>query len=228
LYTQRKDSIDTLDATLAKLRQREIGPKEVTSFMEKLQLFHTNTELGNDHLCLLFYPPSAALKSGFTLGNATGRELQKENIDASVIECFPFAHVEKSKKFDQKMFRRLFENNIDFQKTIKRYIRENFRIEHEAFKMKHPSNHSRHPLYIGGVVANVVFKQCYRTQEKEPNADVTIHLLTTQCCINGEDMYYALDGVHPSYHLMRGGAKRACEFFRFNMAIFRAFTKYTV
>jgi len=70
LYTQTKDSIDTLDAALAKLRQREVGPREVTSFMEKLQLFHTNTELGNDHLCLLFYPPSAALKSGFTLGNA--------------------------------------------------------------------------------------------------------------------------------------------------------------
>jgi hypothetical protein len=98
LLTQRKDSIDVLDAALAKIRQDGIGAKEVSAFMDKLKLFHTNTELGKVHLSLLFYPPTAALKSGYTLGNATGRELQKENVDMSVIECFPYAHIKKIKE----------------------------------------------------------------------------------------------------------------------------------
>ncbi len=228
MYTQRKDSIDKLDAALVKIRKMEIKRKEVTVFMDKLQLFYTNTELGNDYLALLFYPPTAALKSGCTLGNATGRELVKENIDASVIECFPFAHVVKSNKFDQRKFLTLFENNEKFQKVIKRYIMENFRIEHEAFRIRHRGNHSRHPVYIGGVVASLVYKQCYHTHEKEADAHVSVHLLTTQCFENGDDMYYAMEGVHPSYHLMRGRAKEACECFRLNMVIFRALTNNAI
>jgi hypothetical protein len=38
----------------------------------------------------------------------------------------------------------------------------------------------------------------------------------------------SMDGVHPSYHLMRGSAKGACECFRLNMAIFRALAIYAV
>jgi hypothetical protein len=210
------------------LRHEERGAKEVTVFMKNLQRFYTDTELGQDHLGLLFYPPSRSLKTKRTLGNATGRELQKENISMSVIECFPYAHQVSSNKFDQRMFRSLFENNESFQTAIKSYILENFRIEHEAFKIKHPDNHSKHALYLGGVVARVVFTQCYPTQEHEPTDAVSIPLLSTQCFANSCDMFYAMNGVHPSYHLMKGRDKRASECFRLNMAIFRALTIHAI
>jgi hypothetical protein len=228
LYKQRKDSIDKLDAALAKIQQDGIGAKEVSAFMDKLQLFYTNTELGKVHLSLLFYPPTAALKSGFTLGNATGRELQKENVDMSVIECFPYAHIEKSKNFDQRKFKSLFQNNYQFRTAVRCYIKENFLIEFEAFKLRHPCTISKHPVYLGGVVATLVFKHCYTTTEQEPNAEVTIPLLRTPCLAECGDMFYAMEGVHPSYHLMKAREKRACECFRLNMAIFRALTSYAI
>ncbi len=228
LLTQTKDSIDILDAALAKIRQDGIGAKEVSAFMDKLKLFHTNTELGKVHLSLLFYPPTAALKSRYTLGNATGRELQKENVDMSVIECFPYAHIEKSKNFDQQKFRTLFEHNYGFQKAVKRYICENFRIEHEAFKLRHPSSHSKHSVYLGGVVASLVFKRCHTTEVLEPDAEVATPLLRTPCLEKCRDTFYAMEGVHPSYHLMKARERSACECFRLNMAIFRALTQYAM
>jgi hypothetical protein len=175
LYIQRKTNIDKLHVILARLRHEERGAKEVTVFMKNLQRFYTDTELGQDHLGLLFYPPSRSLKTKRTLGNATGRELQKENISMPVVECFPYAHQVSSNKFDQQMFRSLFENNESFQTAIKSYVLENFRIEHEAFKIKYPDNHSKHVLYLGGVVARVVFTQCYPTQEHESTDAVSIN-----------------------------------------------------
>ena len=51
---------------------------------------------------LLYYPPTACLGTGATLGNDTGRELGKilDNIDeVSVIEQLPYVHKEASGRF---------------------------------------------------------------------------------------------------------------------------------
>ncbi len=41
-------------------------------------------------------------------------------------------------------------------------------------------------------------------------------------------MFYAMNGVHPSYHLMKARDKRASECFRLNMTIFRALTIHAI
>ncbi len=83
-------------------------------------------------------------------------------------------------------------------------------------------------MHLGRVIARLVFKHCFRTHEQEPTAKVSIPLLYTPCFGNDDDMFYAMDGVHPSYHLMKGRDKKASECFRLNMAILRALTKYAI
>ena len=50
---------------------------------------------------LLYYPPTACLGTGATLGNDTGRELGKilDIEEVSVIEQLPYVHKEASGRF---------------------------------------------------------------------------------------------------------------------------------
>jgi hypothetical protein len=41
-------------------------------------------------------------------------------------------------------------------------------------------------------------------------------------------MFYAMNGVHPPYHLMKARDERAIECFRLNMAIFRALSIHAI
>ncbi len=150
--------------------------------------------IGKVHLSLLFYPPTAALKSGYTLGNATGRELQKENVDMSVIDWM----------FSIRTYRKIKELRPN---KVQKFIWEQLWVRQQSnvtsWRISGLSSKRsnweipvltpwKHPVYLGGVVASLVFKHCYATTEQEPDADVTIPLLRTPYLAECGDIFYAM------------------------------------
>ena len=65
LQQQRRESFEKLDRGVCALKAKD--PK-VRELMEKTEKFLTTTEIGNDLLTVLLYPPTESLKSGRSFG----------------------------------------------------------------------------------------------------------------------------------------------------------------
>jgi hypothetical protein len=65
LQQQRRESFEKLDRGVCALKAKD--PK-VRELMEKTEKFLTTTEIGNDLLTVLLYPPTESLKTGRSFG----------------------------------------------------------------------------------------------------------------------------------------------------------------
>ena len=65
LQQQRRESLEKLDLGICALKAKD--PK-VRELMEKTEKFLTTTEIGNDLLTVLLYPPTESLKTGRSFG----------------------------------------------------------------------------------------------------------------------------------------------------------------
>ena len=225
----RRTVIDQLAFKLNAIAQND---EYVEKLMQGMNKFYTTTKPGNAELFVLFFPPSTCKDTNQTFGNQTGNELKKSGIDienVSVIEIFPFYHTTAANKFDQKLFSKLYKKNEEFQNAINKYFTDCFKIEMKATELEN----QKKTVYIGGQQAQKVYREALvdNLVPREPEQEGEISLLYSSWKVSTNEAtertidIYAMEAVHPSYHLVKARQKDASELYRQTMDIYIALHK---
>ena len=217
------------DQLAFKLNTIALNDGNVGKLMQEMNKFYTTTKPGNAELFVLLFPPSTCQESNKTFGNRTGNELATSGIkieNVSVIEIFPFYHTTAANKFDQKLFSKLYKKNEKFRNAINEYFTDCFTIEMKATELEN----QKKTVYIGGQQAQKVYREAFSENlvTREPEQDGEIYLLYRSCKVSINEAtertidIYAMEGVHPSYHLVKARQKDASELYRQTMDIYKA------